>query len=924
MKKLYVSSLVSPGLLTGQAFLYNHTISLTPKFNFMYKFTQRIFLFLILGMITANSFAQSNTLTSGKYKQNFDAIGDNANTTLPTGWRADVTSGLTAVGSYASAQTNTDRRAGASMNSANNSGIYNFGAGTTVQGNGDRAIGGVTDGSSDKSINVYFDLLNSGASTISEVTVAYSTEKYRNGSNPDGYSVKLYYSTNGTAWTPAPASTEVKYHFDANDNGVNPAPDASQTKYVTADLAGLSIASGAHLYLAWNISTTSTVAGSNAVKSMALGIDDIKITNVTGIGAGPVTPMYFRSVNSGTWDNTPANGATSTTWVWSPDNGFPTAFTAATRAPLASDYTITILSGHTVTVTAPAITDQTTIDAGGTLTIAPNITLTLTDGQGFDLNVNGDLINNGHLLIRSENTNQSDIGTASIGPVTGHITGTGDVTVQRYISAPFARSAWRLLNAPLQTKTGISNSIYDNWQTMGAPATENGMTVSGPGYNGGANGLDYFSNAPSMKYWNGTAYVGVTDTKLTSLYSNPWFTFIRGDRTKTTYGSAGQTLLAATGSLNVGPVPVATSTTNDAFTMVGNPYASAIDLLTFNTDNSGSNIKSNYYYWDPYLAGAWSVGGYVTVSIDNLNNVTIVPEAATSPIGYATAPGDETRFLQSGQAMFVQTRSSGGGGAASVTFNENQKSYNVANNIFRETGAQPGKITVNLNVVSAGSTTLLDAAVAAFHSTYSDLINDYDAAKLLNVGESISIMRNGKEFSIERRQGIISDGIINLNLTALKVNTTYQLEIKASVNAAGLNAFLVDSYLKTTTPVDLSKTTTVNFTINGDAASTGANRFYISFAKPALVTAAKDGMSVFPNPVTNGVINLQMNNMAAGIYAIRVINGMGQVILNRQINHAAGSSSEAIYLGKGAVKGIYQLEVIKPDNARFSTKVIAN
>ena len=79
-----MSSLVSPGLLTGQAFLYNHTIFLTPKFNFMYKFTQRIFLFLMLG-ISVNSFAQSNTLTSGIYKQNFDAIGDNANAALPTG-----------------------------------------------------------------------------------------------------------------------------------------------------------------------------------------------------------------------------------------------------------------------------------------------------------------------------------------------------------------------------------------------------------------------------------------------------------------------------------------------------------------------------------------------------------------------------------------------------------------------------------------------------------------------------------------------------------------------------------------------------------------------------------------------------------------------------------------------------------------------
>jgi hypothetical protein len=228
MKKLYMSSLVSPGLLNGQAFLYNHTIFFTPKFNFMRKFTLRIFAFLgILGMISANSYAQSNTLTSGTYKQNFDAIGDDANATLPAGWKVDVTTGLNTVGSYAAAQTTTDRRAGAGMNSASNSGIYNFGAGTTTQGNGDRAIGGITDGSSDKSINVYFDLLNSGASTISEATVAYSVEKYRNGSNPDGYSVKLYYSTDGTTWAAAPTSTAINYPADTDNSGFSPAPEAS-------------------------------------------------------------------------------------------------------------------------------------------------------------------------------------------------------------------------------------------------------------------------------------------------------------------------------------------------------------------------------------------------------------------------------------------------------------------------------------------------------------------------------------------------------------------------------------------------------------------------------------------------------------------------------------------------------------------------
>ena len=227
-------------------------------------------------------------------------------------------------------------------------------------------------------------------------------------------------------------------------------------------------------------------------------------------------------------------------------------------------------------------------------------------------------------------------------------------------------------------------------------------------------------------------------------------------------------------------------------------------------------------------------------------------------------------------------------------------------------------------MISGGTSYQVDAVLAAFNKSYSSALDDYDAQKVFNGGEGISLIRNGINLSIERRAGISTNDIFNVNLTSLKANTTYQLEIKPSLTVSGLNAFLVDNYLKTTTPIDLSKITTVNFTINGDAASTGANRFYISFAKPAMVVAGKDGMSIFPNPVTNGIINLQMNNMPAGVYNVRVFNGLGQAIVNRQINHAAGNSSEAIQLGKGAVKGIYQLEVVKPDNSKFSGKVIAN
>ena len=80
-------------------------------------------------------------------------------------------------------------------------------------------------------------------------------------------------------------------------------------------------------------------------------------------------------------------------------------------------------------------------------------------------------------------------------------------------------------------------------------------------------------------------------------------------------------------------------------------------------------------------------------------------------------------------------------------------------------------------------------------------------------------------------------------------------------------------------------------------------------------------ISIYPNPVSNGIINLQLNNQPPGIYGIRLLNKMGQVIISKQINHAEGSSTETIQLDKYIVHGIYQMEVSKPDGSKTNINV---
>ena len=80
-------------------------------------------------------------------------------------------------------------------------------------------------------------------------------------------------------------------------------------------------------------------------------------------------------------------------------------------------------------------------------------------------------------------------------------------------------------------------------------------------------------------------------------------------------------------------------------------------------------------------------------------------------------------------------------------------------------------------------------------------------------------------------------------------------------------------------------------------------------------------ISVYPNPVSNGIINLHFANEPEGIYTIRLLNKTGQVMISKEINHVRGSNAELIELDKYIGDGIYQMEISKPDGIQTSINV---
>ena len=80
-------------------------------------------------------------------------------------------------------------------------------------------------------------------------------------------------------------------------------------------------------------------------------------------------------------------------------------------------------------------------------------------------------------------------------------------------------------------------------------------------------------------------------------------------------------------------------------------------------------------------------------------------------------------------------------------------------------------------------------------------------------------------------------------------------------------------------------------------------------------------LSVTPNPIIGEDINVTMENIAAGVYSVRIISTNGATILSKEIKHGGGSQVHTINI-PGLAPGIYYLELTQPDAKRLVHKIV--
>lgn len=400
----------------------------------------------------------------------------------------------------------------------------------------------------------------------------------------------------------------------------------------------------------------------------------------------------------------------------------------------------------------------------------------------------------------------------------------GNVIVECYINLGNAAGqhakSWQFMATPT---TG--QSVKQSWMENGNTPANYGTQITGLG--GISAGFDNYTATPSLKYYDSASdnWIGITNTSNPVYNPNGYMLFVRGDRTVTAYNQQPVvTTMRTKGSLltgTQGPINVNSNSNGSA----GNPYASAID---FTKITKSAYIDNKYYVWDPYLSGMYGLGGYQTIS--STNNWQPVP-GGTSPY----PSGTSSSIIQSGQAFFVHSTNSttvSSKDINTITFTENCKSGPTSLNTF----ARKSDITkrrqffrVSLYTGPSVNDVIADGNAVAFDPVFSNIIDGDDALKFLNAGENFGLLREGKILSIEARAPLTYRDTIYYNMSNL-AQRTYQLRFApVNLQSVPFQAFLLDKFLNTSTPLSLSDSSFVNITITANAASSAADRFMVVF-----------------------------------------------------------------------------------------------
>ncbi|MEP0265925.1 T9SS type A sorting domain-containing protein [Dokdonia sp.] len=371
------------------------------------------------------------------------------------------------------------------------------------------------------------------------------------------------------------------------------------------------------------------------------------------------------------------------------------------------------------------------------------------------------------------------------------------------------------------------------------------------------------------------------------------------------------------GTLNSGTITVPINYNGPAtinnYNLLGNPYASAIDVTEFISTNDAVN---EVYYWDHLTNPTSDLPGFGTsnFSMNDISMRNAMMGVAAVNGGTGTEPG---QFMASGQGFGIKADQAEMVSNTPVVFT-NRIRVTGNNDGFRSSTAENNLDKLWLNVTTDTYEEAISQAGIGFTPNATEGYDaGYDSKRL---GTFLSLFTNldGEYLAIQGREAF--DPEIELTLgfsTSVETEENYTISIDhlEGINIEQAPVFLIDNLTNTITDL---KESDYSFTASKGIQS---ERFTLVFQDRDVLDTDeirfRESVTLYPNPASSEVTITYGGQ--AQLQNLTIIDMNGKII--RTISLENFQNSQAIDISKLA-KGIYFLNIISNRNTIVKKLII--
>ena len=273
-------------------------------------------------------------------------------------------------------------------------------------------------------------------------------------------------------------------------------------------------------------------------------------------------------------------------------------------------------------------------------------------------------------------------------------------------------------------------------------------------------------------------------------------------------------------SMNVSPAANAAHTNNN---LIGNPYASSIDLVELKADNS--ILTGTFYFWTHKTAISTSNPGPWLYNFSNDDYVTYTVGTGGSASSCSGCPIPD-QYVDSCQGFYANVTGNG-----TVTFNNSQRVTGNNNAFYRNASNNNDKIWLNFNASTGESRQILVGFLEGAEDDYNPY---YDGARLEN-GKNFDFFsfiptNADMRLAVQGLSSFDSGKIVPLGIEITQAGTnSISINNTEGIFENGQSIYLQDNLTNTTHDFESGP-----YTFESEIGNAITNRFVLKFTNSSL------------------------------------------------------------------------------------------